>query len=511
MSLHSVRTRPKWARWALLALLLLALALRLPPILDNRFHPDEALYGYWGLLIALGRDPGLVNVPVYKPPLLPYLIAGTQGLLSKSEFAVRLPGLIAGVATVPLTASLAYALYRDRRAAMTSAACVALSPFAILFSATAFTDPPMVALGLGACLAAARGRPGWAGLLIGLSFATKQTGLAWLPLVILLLISSLQSPTTRRTASLAQLSIAFAAVVGATFIWDAVRVAQGAEGFWSLGVTGYGGLRFIWPQELGTRLLGWTDLARYLFVSPIINGALLFGLPALIWCALTRRSRTYKAVIDLFLVSFLLVYLFLHWLWAFPIWDRYLLPLLPILAVLLGRIASLISSFVQRTIRSFAHSVQPLVASRYPLFAICHLSFAILLAFPAWNASAHSYYPVGGDHGAYDGIDQIAAFLNGQPEGTVVYQHWLGWEYDYYLFDGPISPAYWPTPAWLAQDVRAFGAKGPRYITFPAWESSARVEQALAEVGYGLSPALSTTRRDGLLTFTVYRIQPLSN
>jgi hypothetical protein len=210
-------------------------------------------------------------------------------------------------------------------------------------------------------------------------------------------------------------------------------------------------------------------------------------------------------------VSFLLVYLFLHWLWAFPIWDRYLLPLLPILAVLLGRIASLISSFVQRTIRSFAHSVQPLVASRYPLFAICHLSFAILLAFPAWNASAHSYYPVGGDHGAYDGIDQIAAFLNGQPEGTVVYQHWLGWEYDYYLFDGPISPAYWPTPAWLAQDVRAFGAKGPRYITFPAWESSARVEQALAEVGYGLSPALSTTRRDGLLTFTVYRIQPLSN
>lgn len=515
VSLYSVRThRPKWTRWTLLALLLLALALRLPPILDNRFHPDEALYGYWGLLIALGKDPGLVNVPVYKPPLLPYLIAGTQGLLGKSEFAVRLPGLIAGVLTVPLTAVLAHTLYRDWGAVVTAAACVALSPFAILFSATAFTDPPMVALGLGACLAAARNRPGWAGLLAGLSLATKQTGLAWLPLTSLFLASNLQSfdsaqdkpQISNLCKSLGRLVVAFAAVVGVTFIWDVARVTQGAEGFWGLGVTGYGGLRFIWPQELGTRLSGWADLARYLFVSPIVNGILLLGLPVLIWRALYRRPRTYKAAIDLFLVSFLLVYLFLHWLWAFPIWDRYLLPLLPVLAILLGRIAGLISRYV-------CHVVRPFVPApvRHSLFAICHLLFAVFLAFPAWNAAVHSTYPVGGDHGAYDGIDQIAAFLSSQPEGTVVYQHWLGWEYDYYLFDGPISLAYWPTPGWLAQDVRAFGARDPRYITFPAWESSARAEQALAEVGYGLSPVLTTTRRDGILSFTVYQILPLSN
>ncbi|MBN1810964.1 MAG: glycosyltransferase family 39 protein [Anaerolineae bacterium] len=507
MSFNSVRThQSKWTRWTLLALLLLALALRLPPILDNRFHPDEALYGYWGILIALGKDPGLVNVPVYKPPLLPYLIAGVQGLLGKSEFAVRLPGLIAGVLTVPLTAALTHTLYRDRWTAVTAAACVALSPFAILFSATAFTDPPMVALGLGACLAAARNRPGWAGALAGLSLATKQTGLAWLPLTFFLLASNLQSSISNLFKSLGRLVVAFAAVVGVTFIWDIARVAQGAEGFWSLGVTGYGGLRFIWPQEVGTRLIGWADLARYLFVSPIVNGALLLGLPVLIWRALYRRPRTYKAAIDLLLVSFLLVYLFLHWLWAFPIWDRYLLPLLPVLAILLGRIAGLVSGFVCRAVRPFACA-----PVRHALFAICYLLFAIFLAFPAWNAAAHSTYPVGGDHGAYDGIDQVATFLNSQPEGTVVYQHWLGWEYDYYLFDGPISLAYWPTPAWLAQDVRAFGAQDPRYIAFPAWESSARVEQALAEVGYGLSPVLTTTRRDGNLSFTVYQILSSSN
>ncbi len=197
VSLDAVNPR-HWGRdrWALVALLLLAWALRLPPLLGNRFHPDEALYGYWGLLIGRGWDPWLAAAPVYKPPLLPYLVAGAQALFGNSggnsEFAVRLPGLAAGLLTVPLVAALAYALYRDRWTAAAAAVGVALSPFAILFSATAFTDPPMVALGLAACVAAARGRPGWAGLLAGLAFATKQTGLVWIPLA--LGVSLVQSP-----------------------------------------------------------------------------------------------------------------------------------------------------------------------------------------------------------------------------------------------------------------------------------------------------------------------------
>jgi hypothetical protein len=83
--------------------------------------------------------------------------------------------------------------------------------------------------------------------------------------------------------------------------------------------------------------------------------------------------------------------------------------------------------------------------------------------------------------------------------------------YNYYLFGGPISLAHWPTPSWLARDVQAFGADPPRYITFPSWESSARAERALAEVGYGLKPVLATTRRDGALSFMLYQIQPLSS
>ena len=121
-------------------------------------------------------------------------------------------------------------------------------------------------------------------------------------------------------------------------------------------------------------------------------------------------------------------------------------------------------------------------------------------------AAAHSQYPVGGDHGMYDGIDEVAAFLRGQPQGTVVYQHWLGWHYDYHLFGAQLFVAYWPTPGWLARDIQAFGEREPRYIAFPSWESPFRVVAALKDVGYDLKSVLTTTRRDGSPSFTVYRI-----
>jgi 4-amino-4-deoxy-L-arabinose transferase-like glycosyltransferase len=484
-----------------MALLLLAWALRLPPTLANRFHPDEALYGYWGLLIGRGRDPWLATVPIYKPPLLPYLIAAAQALLGNSEFAVRWPGLAAGLLTVPLTAALARSLYRDRMVAVIAAVGAALSPFAILFSATAFTDPLMVALGLAACVAMARGRPGWAGILAGLAFAAKQTGLVWVVLAVGMGVARISNQRISESATgggALRFAGGLLSVVGLMFAWDAARVAQGAVSFWREGVTGYGGLRLIWPQELWTRLRGWGDLARYLFVSPVVNGALVAGLPVLIWRALTRRRYTREALTDLVLSSFSLVYFLVHWLWAFPVWDRYLLPLLPVLAVLLGRVAHYVSHIVYRLSR---------IADRRALLVIVHCSLVILLLFPAFNA-ARNRYPVGGDHGAYDGIDRVTAFLHRLPAGSVVYQHWLGWHYDYYLFDAPVYLAYWPTPAWLARDVQAFGWREPRYITFPSWESPARVEWALADVGYGLSPVLTTTRRDSSRSFTVYRILP---
>jgi hypothetical protein len=336
-------------------------------------------------------------------------------------------------------------------------------------------------------------------------------------------------------------------VIVLVFVWNAVRIGRGGESFWRIGVTRYGGMRLVWPQELWARLCKWVSVMRYFFASPVVNGVLMLGLPALAWNALpvacsTRHRWGRASAADFLLLSFCLIYFLVHWLWAFPVWDRYLLPLAPLLAISLGRILSLLAPYLHLIAARFrcctqliwrllpcltgqfippgrevpaiswanARLAPTIVAGDFVARLTLLTSLILLLLAPAWHA-ARSRYPVGGDHGAYDGIDVVASFLRELPEGAVVYHHWLGWHYDYYLFDAPVYLAYWPTPAWLARDVQVFGATDPRYATFPSWESSARVEWVLASVGYGLTPVLTTVRRDGTTSFIIYRILPLSD
>ncbi len=498
--LRPLTRRHRWGilRWGLVGLLLLAWALRLPPLLRSPLHPDEALYGYWGLLIGRGRDPWLTSGPVYKPPLWPYLVSAFQLLLGDTRIALRLPGVMAGLLTIPLSGALARGLYDDAWAGASAAVAAALSPFAITFSGTAFPDPLMVALGLGACVAAAWGRSRWAGLLAGLSFATKQTGLVWLPLALGLMLARGAGRGSRaRGARISGFLIACLAPALLTFAWDAVRVALGGGAFWSAGVVGYGGLRLIWSHELWPRLRTWAGPMRALFASPVVHGLLLTGLPVLLWKGLIRRPGTRRALFDLLLTSFSIIYVLLHWLVAFPVWSRYLLPLAPILAVLLGRVVRL--GFLTRPGRR-QRGLRPAVGA---------LLLVLLLALPAREASA-GRTSLAEEGLAYDGIDAVVSFFSELPEGSVVYHHWLGWHYHYGLFDGPVYLAYWPTPAWLARDVQAFGRREPRYVAFPAWASSARAERALADVGYGLEPALQVRGDGGDRAFVVYRVVPLS-
>ena len=471
----------------------MAWALRLAPLVQNPLHPDEALYGTWGQLIARGHDPWLSHEPVYKPPLLPYTVAGFQSLLGTRPFALRLPGVMAGVLTVALAGALADALYRDRVTTLVAVMGVALSPFAVILSGIAFPDPLMVLLGTASCVAAGRGRPGWAGALAGLSFGAKQTGLVWLPLTSLVSICS-HRPGRPCLKSVLRITGLAVLIAGLVFGWDGIRVAKGARGFWQLGVVGFGGLRLIWPHEIWPRLRDWLGLLRHLFASPVLNALLLLGLPVLVGCSLRARRGTRSALADLWLVGFSVVYVLFHWLLSFPAWDRYLLPLVPILAILLGRIVALAADAVPR----------PVARAGGPRIWV--LLVVALLGVPAFEAGA-GRYPIGRERIAYQGIEEVVAFFDQLPEGSVVYHHWLGWHFRYALFDGPVFLAYWPTPAWLARDVQAFGGREARYVAFPAWESSERVRRALEDVGYALQPALTAVRDDGSTSFSVFAIR----
>src|SRR5512147_2396988 len=91
----------------LLLICLVAFALRLGPLFDNRFHPDEALFSTWALKAARGENLLLSGVPVDKPPLLIYLSALSFFVFGQSELAARVPNLLASVISVPLLYQLA--------------------------------------------------------------------------------------------------------------------------------------------------------------------------------------------------------------------------------------------------------------------------------------------------------------------------------------------------------------------------------------------------------------------
>jgi hypothetical protein len=537
------RIRPLGPSAILIAILLLALALRLAPWGQNRFLEDEALYAYWGLQIATGADPMLDEEPVDKPPLHPYTLAlGFMSLASTPqaagtglgppepedwrETAARLPSLFASLVSIALVYALARELYRDVRVGLVAALLLALSPFDILFASTAFTDPLMTALVLGALLAAAKRRLGAAGVLAGMAVASKQQGLLFLPLVVAFgLLSSAPSPKrsesggarsleaghgpasstesklpkSRANRGFAQLrksgwlcfGLGLAIVAGGVVWWDLARVQR--PGFLEQSLISYGGLGAAEPRALGQRAADWLRMVGHFWVSPWFNGLVVLGLAGWLVGGLGGRwagpSKT-----DLALGGYVACFLGLHWLVGFQVWDRYLLGLVPLVALLAAR------AFVALGDALHPASWQWIYTTGLGLALVATLTGPVVRA-------THSELPLGGDHGAYDGIDDLAAYLRAQaPPGAVLYHYWLGYHHRFYLYGAPLRLHWYPNLGDLAHDANVY-RREPRYIAFPSWRDSAPAEEALAEAGISLVADYETTRRDGSVSFRLYRLK----
>ncbi len=472
----------------LVALLLIGAAVRLPPLTANRFHPDEAIYSYWGRLIASGQDPLLLTYPVDKPPLVPYLLAAMFRAFGAREVTARLPGLVASLLTVALTYDLTRRIYGLGPALLTTVTMI-LSPFNILFAPTAFTDPLLVMWIVAALGCALKGRNFWAGMLLGLAMATKQQGLLFLPLIVAGSIAVRASDSRPRVwRKLAALATGCAVPMALVTLWDAQRWHV-QPSYFEKGLTSYGGLMLAPVSEWSLRLRQWLTWLQYFTASPVLNLVLLIGLPLLLWNVRQEVRTSPAARCDFVLTGFVLLYLLAHWLLTFNVWDRYLLGLMPLLAMLLGRVIWLAGRFAHPT---------------YGLIAVALVM--ILLIHPAWQA-AHSGYPVGGDHWAYDGLDAVTDYLRAEmPPGAVLYHRYLGWHYLFYLFDAPVQLRWYYSPARLAEDAQQM-SEVPRYIVLPSWRPRLPLQAALRRAGLNMYPLIRTLRADGTPSLTVYRIE----
>ena len=480
------------ATFALLALTLAGFVLRL--LLLDRFplREDEAIYGVWARSVA--RDPWFLSVWPDKPPLFLWLQAAALGLFGPSAAAARWLSIAASTLTIPLTAATARRLWGPR-AAPAAGALLALNPLAIAFAPTGYTDALLVAWGMAAVALAVRGRAFWAGVGLGAAVMTKQQGLFYVPLVLGLQLACPARPALR--LSLARWALGVAAVAAPILLWDAARWGV-APSPWDLGARNYAALALAAVQEWPARAAAWGPLLWELAGSWLAWALLAL---AALWAALAAagsrgrwssgrmagaRARSALAGFrgwkprlrpaGLVIVVWSAAFLVLHVVTTVQPWDRYLLPLAPMLALLGG----------------WAIAALPARAERRTALAAA-LALAVLLP-PAW-AAAQGRTPVGADHGDLAGLDAAfaavaAAAQEGAAGRAVLYHRVTGWQARFYLYDavqgGDVDLRWFPSAAYLADNA----AKTPhlrKFLVEPDW--GATRDLALHLRTRGLAPA----------------------
>ncbi len=549
----------------LAALTLFALALRVLPWLANLpLHHDEALYGTWARAIADGSDPLLLAPWVDKPPLVLYLLASAIRTTGVSEMSLRLPGMLAGTFTVPATYLLARRLY-GRGPGWAAAVLVALSPFAILFAPTAFTDG-WLALFVTLAVAAAVGqRPGWAGVLLGLAAASKQQGVLFASLVLALVLASVRpsagvlSGETEESAAegrrlpailqaVSAAVLGFLVVFGPVTWWDSLRW-HNRPSYWDQSLQTYGGIVLLPAAEWPGRAVQWAEQAGRLYGFPLLSGLVLAGAAATFagaWSRLIRphpstalpavaplrmpdpadtsspavaplrmpdpghnRNRSGAARVaderpfSWLIGGFVVAYFVVHIVVSFQPWDRYLLPVLPLICVLAGRAASRALAAVRRELGQVGAGL-----------AVAAAAAALL-----WGASlgtsprAAERLPVGSDIGAYRGVAEAARYLAGQPAGATVYYDRIGWHLGFYLYDAPVTRSWYDSPEKLAREaarVAADDAAAAQWLLLPVWQAEdlPALAAALSRAGFEAREAATVRGPDGQAEVMLYRIEP---
>jgi hypothetical protein len=457
--------------------------LRVMLISGYRFHPDEALYATWARLIASGKDIWLAQQLVDKPPLNLYILAGLFGTLGASEEIARIPNILFSIASIALLYDIAKALYHDQRVALVAAGALALSPLAILFSPTAFMDPPMLCWLLAASCAALRGAFGWSGLFFGLSLATKQDAVVFSPLLLCLLLrpNHLVSGSCERAAYLSKFGVACVLPLLLVACWS---FARPQTDFLSASLTNYGGLNFAPPNAFAERLLAWMPYLSIL-TSPF---ALIGAVGTLLWLIGRYRNSA-----DLALAACFVAWLALHTLLIFPTWDRYMLPLAPLAALLVGRAAMYWLDSVKQA----------------PLRVVAGLGVILLLAVPARAALANEIH-AGRDFNLHAGVDQLGEwFWATDTTATIMYVHDLSWEMGYYTFGRELDRRWMPAPADLADDAARMPL-AQRLVVLAEWEPfRAELSDALARRNLKATVVYVARRADTSAAAYIFRITPL--
>ncbi|MCU0464425.1 MAG: CapA family protein [Anaerolineae bacterium] len=478
----------------MVGILLLAAGLRLVALgADVRFHGDEALFATYARTAAVHGDWWLVG-PLDKPPVPMYAMAlsmqaagvevTSSGVfeldLRRGEWAARLPSVWFGVIT---TAALMVLARRTTGGALWSGFIWAVSPMAVGFDAMALTDPAMMAGFAVSMAAAVSNRAGLAGAAWAFAFASKQQAVLVLPIVVGVIgLSQLipmwyrittDSPDSqaekgrfltllsqfipRRRNPLGRFILAAIVGVGLLFLWDALRPGLSIN---SVAADNNNPYRLLVPpSEWGDRVRLWLDFIGSAF------GALggLLTLAGVVFAAVRLSTDRANRLPNMLLLGYPIVYAAAHIVLPFNVYERYTLPAVFLLTLPTAALLAWLMVGPRR-------AVLPLI-----------LAAAVLVA-PPYTATT----PRDTDHNLTD----LAAFVNAQGLGTIVYNRWLGWEMGYYLGAWTDKRVvHYPTPDTFAADAPLNPDTAPRLFIAPHWADTAPWLAAAEGAGFTVRPA----------------------
>jgi 4-amino-4-deoxy-L-arabinose transferase-like glycosyltransferase len=245
---------------------------------DSGSHPDEETYAAISAELARGGDwlvPRLEGEPVFfKPPLLYQVQAASLRLLGPSVFAVRLPSVLATLATALLLWRFLLGQGLPRRAALTRASML-LSTFGVLrFGVLGMMDALFMlalAVGLAAVLNRRRGWP------LAAATATLLKG----P-VGALLAGALAGPVAWRQRRSAR------EVVGALALVSLLATPWFAFGWWRFG------------EDFIAKFLVTEHLAKLASPRTVLGELSLLTLPLVVaapWVLVLRWRRQHLAAL----------------------------------------------------------------------------------------------------------------------------------------------------------------------------------------------------------------------
>jgi 4-amino-4-deoxy-L-arabinose transferase-like glycosyltransferase len=277
-------------------------------------NPDEAsiVPRAWRMVHGGGPNPDWFDYPT----LVMYLVAPFQAWHDEPSYLTgRLLVAALGVAGVAASWWLGRRAYGPA-AGWVAAGATAVATVHVAYSRMAVTDVPLT-LGVAAALAlAVSGRLEWAGLAAGLAASAKYPGV-----LLLAPLAVAGWGQWRRLAKAFGLALVAFAVTSPFVLLHPLQAADDARTVRRLAHAGWLGFEHDHPTPLAFADRLWDALGPVLVIAAIGLGV-----------ALVRRRRR-----DLVLAAFVLVY-FADLLTLNAHFDRYVLPLVPALGALAGRV-----------------------------------------------------------------------------------------------------------------------------------------------------------------------------